>query len=148
MGRFFSKQLLGPLAFTLFGLLFFAIGSGLTMRQRSLEGQGIEVSGSVVALQENCGSDGCTYAPEIQFTTTNGQSVQFISSYSSSPPAYEVGEDVTVVYPSDNPTNAIIKGDGQFLHIIFMLIGGVIAIIGSFILASTLRDLTIIVPNE
>ena len=148
MSRLFNKQLLGPLIFMLFGLLFFAIGSGMTIRQRTLEVQGIEAPGSVISLQENCDSDGCTYAPEVQFTTANGQSIHFVSSYYSSPPSYDVGETVIVVYPVDKPADAIIKGDGQFLHIIFMLIGGVIAIIGSFILASTLRDITIIDPNE
>jgi hypothetical protein len=148
MSRLFNKQLLGPLIFMLFGFLFFAIGSGMTIRQRTLESRGIETSGTVIGLQENCDSDGCTYAPEVQFTITNGQTVHFVSSYSSSPPAYDVGENVTVVYPPDNPTDAIIKGDGQFLHIIFMLIGGVIAFIGSFIIASTLRDLAVTDVNE
>jgi hypothetical protein len=140
--------MLGPLAFMLFGLAFFAIGSGLTLRQRTLESQGIEAPGSVVSLQENCDSDGCTYSPEVQFITATGQRVEFVSTYSSSPPAYDVGENVTVVYPVDSPADAIIKGDGQFLHIIFMLIGGGIAVIGSFILASSFRNLVVIDVNE
>ena len=148
MQRLFSKQLLGPLAFTLFGLLFFAIGSGLTLRQRTLENQGVEAPGSVVGLQENCDSDGCTYAPEIQFKTASGQSIQFVSSYYSSPPAYDVGESVTVVYPFDNPADAIIKGDGQILHIIFMLVGGAVAAIGFYMVISIFRDAAIISPNE
>ena len=148
MQRFLGKQLLGPLAFTLFGLLFFAIGSGLTLRQRTLENKGVEAPGSVVGLRENCDSDGCTYAPEIQFTTTSGQSIQFVSSYYSSPPAYDVGETVVVVYPPDTPDKAIIKGDGQLLHIIFMLVGGIVAAVGFYLMLSTLRNMVFISPDE
>ena len=147
MGSIFNKQLVGPLILMLFGLLFFAIGSGLTMRQRSLEKQGIEAQGVVVGLQENYDSDGSTYAPIVQFRLGN-QNREFVSSYSSSPPAYEVGEQVIVVYPPDEPNKAIIKGDGQLLHIIFMLVGGMVAAVGSYLIFSTLRDMTVINPGE
>ena len=148
MQRFFSKQILGPTIFMLFGLLFFAIGSGMTIRQRALEKRGIKAPGIVVGLQENYDSDGSTYTPIVQFRTDSGQSVEFVSSYSSSPPAYKVGETVTVVYPPDNPKEAIIKGDGQFLHIIFMLLGGIVAAIGFFQVFSNFRALAIIGPEE
>lgn len=143
MKAIFDKQMIGPLVFMLFGLLFFGIGSGLTMRQRALENQGIQAQGIVVDLQENYDSDGSTYAPVVQFKTDSGQSVEFVSSYSSSPPDYDVGEPVTIVYLPENPESAIIKGDGQFLNSIFMLIGGIIAAIGFYLLFSTFRSLSI-----
>jgi hypothetical protein len=142
------KQLTGPAIFMLAGLLFFAIGSGMTMRQRTLEGQGIEAPGVVVDLQENYDSDGSTYTPVVQFQTSSGQSIEFVSSYSSSPPAYDVGETVTVVYPPDNPSEAIIKGDGQMLHIIFMLLGGIVTAIGFYLIFSTVRAAAIMAPGE
>ena len=142
------KKLLGPLAFLLFGLLFFAIGSGLTMRQRALEKQGIEAQGVVVGLQENYDSDGSTYAPVVQFKTANGQGIEFVSSYSSNPPDYEVGEPVIVVYPPNDPGKAVIKGEGQLLHIIFMLAGGIVAAVGFYLIFSTLRDMALLNPGE
>jgi len=142
------KQLTGPAIFMLAGLLFFAIGSGLTMHQRTLESQGIEAPGMVVDLQENYDSDGSTYAPVVQFKTNSGQSIEFVSSYSSSPPAFDVGENVTVVYPPDSPSDAIIKGDGQILHIIFMLVGGGVAAIGLYLLFPTIRAAAIMSPEE
>lgn len=148
MKPFFNKQLLGQSALFLFGMLFFAIGSGMTMRQRTLEKQGLEAPGMVVGLQENYDSDGSTYAPVVQFRTNSGQSIEFVSSYSSSPPAYNLGESVTVVYPPDNPKNAIIKGDGQFLHIIFMLLGGIVAAVGFYLIFSALRTAAIVSPEE
>ena len=142
------KQLTGPAIFMLAGLLFFAIGSGMTMRQRTLEGQGIETPGVVVDLQESYDSDSSTYTPVVQFQTSSGQSIEFVSSYSANPPAYDVGESVTVVYPLDNPADAIIKGDGQMLHIIFMLLGGIVAAVGFYLVISTLRAAAIISPEE
>jgi len=148
MRTIFNKQLIVPLIFMLFGLLFFAIGSGMTMRQRTLERQGVEVRGVVVGLQENYDSDGSTYAPVVQFKTNGGQSVEFVSSYSSSPPAHKVGETVIVVYPPDDPVNAVIKGDGRLLHIIFMLVGGVAAFVGFSMVFSIFRASVVSDPGE
>lgn len=148
MKAIFNKQMIGPAAFFFAGLLFFAIGSGLTYRQRALEKEGIEVRGVVVELQENYDNDSSTYAPVVQFKTENGQSVTFTSSYSSNPPSYNVGESVTVVYPPVAPENAIIKGDGQVLHIIFMLLGGIVAIVGFYLVFSNLRNMVFISPED
>jgi hypothetical protein len=147
MRNVFNRQLLGPLFFMLFGLFFFAIGSGLTLRQRSLENSGIQAPGKVVGLQENSDSDGSSYAPVVQFKLGD-KNYEFISSYSSSPSAYEIGEQVIVVYPRDEPDKAIIKGEGQFLHIIFMLVGGIAAALGFYLMLSTLRNIVFINPNE
>jgi hypothetical protein len=140
MKHIFNRQLAVPLFLILFGLLFFAIGSGLTYRQRNLETQGMEAPGVVVALDESSGSDGSTYAPVVRFSTSNGQRVEFTTSYYSSPPDYEVGESVTVIYRPEQPEKAVIKGDGQLFHIIFMLVGGVVVAVGLFSTYSTLRN--------
>lgn len=140
MKSIFNKQLTVPFFFLLFGLLFFATGSGLTYRQRSLESRGLEAVGVVVGLAESQGSDGSTYAPVVRFKTSSGQSVEFTSSYYSSPPDYEVGQSVNVAYPTETPEKAVIKGDGQLLHSIFMLVGGVIVTIGSYLTYSSFRD--------
>ena len=141
-------QLTVPIILTLSGLLFFAIGAGLTMRQRSLEKQGMEAPGVVVALQENYDSDGSTYKPVVQFQTSGGQTIEFTSSYSSSPPAYEIGESVTVVYNPEDPSKAVIKGEGQILHIIFMLVGGIDTTIGFTLLIVNLRNRMVSEPGE
>lgn len=141
MKNIFNKQLTGPFFFLLFGLLFFTIGSGMTYRQRSLEKQGLEAPGVVVGLDESYDSDGSTYAPIVQFKTSSGQSVEFTTSYYSSPPSFKVGQPVVVVYSPESPEKAVIKGDGQILHIIFMLVGGVIVVIGAYLIYSTLRVL-------
>lgn len=141
METILNKRLNSPFFFLLLGLLFFAIGSGMTYQQRNFEKQGIEAKGVVVGLDENYDGDGSTYAPIVQFKTVSGQSVEFITSNYSSPPDYEVGQPVIVVYSPEKPERAVIKGDAQLLHIIFMLVGGVIVAIGAYLTYSTLRDL-------
>ena len=143
MKSIFNKQMIGPLIFLLFGLFFYAIGSGLTIHQRSIEKHSIEAPGLVVDLQENYDSDGSTYTPVVRFQTARGQSVEFLSPYSSNPPDYSVGEQVIVVYTLEQPEKALIKGNGQLLHVIFMLVGGVIAVVGAYLTFSTLSEVTI-----
>lgn len=142
------KKLTIPLFFTTFGLLFFTIGARLTFRQHKLEKQGQEAQGIVVSLRENHESDGSTYTPVVQFTTSNGKTTQFESSYSSNPPAYDIGETVRVVYPPDDPTHAIINGEGQILHIIFMLLGGIVICVGYVQVFTSIRNMATIQSEE
>ena len=120
----------GPVYLILFGLIFFGIGAWLTYSQSSLEKRGEQAPGEVIGLDENCSDDGCAYAPLVSFKTNDGITVTFESSYSSSPPAYEVGEQVTVFYLPDAPEKAVIKGEGTGFRIIFMIVGGIITAIG------------------
>ena len=136
------KRFFVPGMIMLFGLLFAAIGSGMALRQNALEKQGVEAQGMVVALQDNYDSDGITFAAVVHFRTNSGESIEFVSSYSSKSPAYDIGEDVIVVYPPDNPAKAIIKGEGRLLLIIFILVGGCIMAVALFMVINTLRALT------
>ena len=46
------------------------------------------------------------------------------------PPAYKIGENVSIFYKSENPEKAIIDGEGGILRIVFMGVGGVILLAG------------------
>lgn len=148
MKTIFNNLPAWPTFLLLFGLFFFTIGSGMTYQQKVMERQGVEAPGVVVGLYESDDSDGSTYAPVVQFRTTSGQSVEFVTSYYSSPPAYDVGQSVIVVYPPEEPGNAVIKGDGQLFHIIFMLAGGTVAAVGSYLMYVSLRDMVFASPEE
>jgi hypothetical protein len=130
----------GPFFLILFGLVFFGVGAGLTYRQRVLEGQGVEAQGEVIYLTESCDEDGCTFTPVVRFKTWDGRSVSFKGTYSSSPPAYEIGETVIVNYSLEEPVNAVIKGEGQFFRIIFMIVGGVVITIGLVLFGTNIRS--------
>jgi len=130
----------GPIYIILFGLVFFGIGAGLTYKQRTFERQGAQAQGEVTGLQTNCDNDGCTYTPVVRFTTHAGESISFASSYSSNPPAYDIGESVIVIYSLEDPDKAVIKGQGQLFRIIFMIVGGAVIIFGLAIFSSNIKN--------
>ena len=138
--RIYKSFMHGPIYVIFFGLIFFGIGAGLTYRQRVLENQGGEAQGEVTNLVTSCDDDGCTYKPVVHFITESGKNVSFTSTYSSSPPAYDVGESVQVIYSPENPEKAVIKGEGLWFRIIFMIVGGVIISLGLGLFGSNVKD--------
>ena len=138
--RIYKSFMDGLIYVILFGLVFYGIGAGLTYRQQSMERQGIEVQGEVVSFVQSCDDDGCTYTPVVRFQTKNGQSVSYESTYSSSPPAYDVGESVQVFYSPENSEKAAIKGEGRVLRIIFTIVGGLIIVFGLSVFGTNVRN--------
>jgi hypothetical protein len=120
----------GPIYLIVFGLIFFGIGAVMSYKQNNLEQNGVQAQGEVISLVTNCDDDGCAYAPIVSFKTRDAKTITFESTYSSNPPAYEIGEQVTVIYVLEAPEKAGIKGEGLVLRIIFMIAGGLIAAIG------------------
>ena len=90
-------------AFCLWGVYALFIGY-------SLEKNGEITTGTVTELEESSSSEGgcCVYSPVIEFQA-NGQSYQFDGGNASYPPAYEVGETVSVIYDPENPNTAQIN---------------------------------------
>ena len=75
-----------------------------------LERGGERTTGNVVRLEESNSSEGgcCVYSPVIEFVA-GGQTYSFESDNASNPPAYQVGEEVAVLYDSANPETAQIN---------------------------------------
>jgi len=75
-----------------------------------LEQTGETVTGTVVRLEESDSSEGgcCVYSPVIKFAA-NGQTFSFETGNASYPPAYEVGEEVSVLYDPGDPNTAQIN---------------------------------------
>jgi len=122
----------GPVLIILFGLVFFGIGAGLSYKHFNLQLNGEQTQGQVIGLSEQCDDDGCAYAPVVSFETRDGSTIYYRSSYASSPPAYDVGESVTVFFDPENPEKAAVKGEGSVFRVIFITIGGVIIIFGLY----------------
>ena len=82
-----------------------------------LEQNGEMTHGTVVRLEESDSSEGgcCVYSPVIEFDG-NGQTYSFEGDNASYPPAYEVGEEVSVLYdPADPDTAQINKWSERWL---------------------------------
>jgi hypothetical protein len=101
--------------------LFGLVGAGLLIgalllvqNTRSFLADAVSAQGVVLELVGRSSSDSSgtsyTYAPMVQFETTEGRAVTFVSSTSSNPPSYRVGETVEVLYPADEPERARLHG--------------------------------------
>lgn len=117
----------------LIGFLFLCIGGGFGVYSHLKAQDAERVEGAVVKL-ERTGGKGST-RPVVHFQV-NGQSFGISGTVSSSPPAYQVGEKVTVLYKRDNPGDAqidsfverwlfpvIFGGIGLLLFVIAVVLG-------------------------
>jgi hypothetical protein len=98
----------------------------------------ITAEGTVIELRLSRSSDSTTYAPVVNFITQDGETITFVSSVSSNPPSYRVGEKADIFYLPADPYDA--KLDGFFslwggativggMGGLFFLIGSAIAIL-------------------
>lgn len=61
---------------------------------------------TVVELQRVSGNDGDTYKPVFVFKTYANLEITYRSGVSSSPPAWEIGEEATIAYDRNAPSTA------------------------------------------
>jgi hypothetical protein len=109
-----------------------------------LENEGITTTGTVVRLEESQSSEGgcCVYSPVIEFNAGNDQKYSFDGDTASYPPAYDVGEEVSVLYdPNDPATAQINKWTERWLMPIILIPAMTIAalIVNFFLLRSFWR---------
>lgn len=135
------QSFLGPPLFVLLsGLVLFGVGAGLTYQYYRIRQNGLMTEGQVIQLDERCDDDGCTYRPVVEFNVQDGQNFIHTSSSSTNPPAYDIGEIVTIYYMQENPHEARIKGEGGVLRWVFIAAGGGAVIAGFVMFAQALRD--------
>lgn len=97
-----------------FANLFFAgfclWGAYAAYTSWTLDQEGATTTGRVVRLEESDSSEGgcCVYSPVIEFEV-NGQTYSFEGDTASYPPAYDVGEEVKVIYHPNDPDTAQIN---------------------------------------
>lgn len=95
------------------GLLFVIIGFGVLISGifsvfklcRQLAGSA-KTMGKVIGFGKIQGKSGFVYCPQVEFQIPNGQTFKFQSEIGSQPPAYNVGQQVEVVYQFTNPNKA------------------------------------------
>lgn len=112
-----SADLVIGIVFPLVGGLLFAIGAFLFIRTRIFLGKAQEVKGTVIEMVYSHSSEGGGgYAPVYQFRTISGQMITVQDSLSSSPPMFQVGQTIDVLYDPENPQSARIK---KFMSLYF-----------------------------
>jgi hypothetical protein len=107
--------------FTILGLIGLIVAGIILTHTRTFLESAIKTQGTVVDLvivksdhQNFSGgvqirSSTHPYAPVVEFITTDGRRYSFTSSIRTYPPAYDVGEKVSVLYDETNPNDASIN---------------------------------------
>jgi hypothetical protein len=100
--------------FTIVGFVMLAIAISLFIQEQNFLKQAHTATGKVLKMGVSSGrksgkSKRATYYPIVRFETSEGKPYTFSSSFSTNPPAYSVGEEVTVYYLPESPANAQIK---------------------------------------
>lgn len=137
----------------IFGLIFFTVGAGLLTggffafksTSRFIE-TAHQSQGRVVALErrESTNSEGrrsVSYYPRVEFTPRRGNKTVFTSSSGSSPPSYNVGDKVEILYDPQNPSKAKInaffaKWGGS---LILTIMGSIFSLVGGFIMFFSIK---------
>jgi hypothetical protein len=111
--------------FSLVGILLLGGASLWVYATQRFISKAEKATGTVVEMvPARSSKGGTTWSPVVEFTTPEGKSVRLRPSFSSSPPAYDVGEKVEVFYRPEAPEKA--KLDGFFaLYLGPIILGGV-----------------------
>lgn len=127
--------------FTLVGIGML-VGAFLIFRStNSFLAEATKTEGTVVEIERYWSGDSTSYRSVVQFTSQNGQAMEFVSA-GSNRPSYSKGQKVEVLYLPTDPQNAKISGFFSLWGGSSILggTGGVFFLIGTGImLAGTLR---------
>lgn len=93
------------------GLLLLAISLVLWYNTAKYNNTAVKTTGTVVDLLAK--SDR-TFSPVVTYDDANGVKHRYISSFSSKPAGYKIGETVAIYYDPKNPDNAEIAGWQQY----------------------------------
>ena len=124
--------LIGLFAFLipfLFGFPFFGFGAYEFYKTDRMVRSSVETEGIVVGNYYDAATD---YMPEVKFTTEDGEMVRFTDKIGSYPPAFEVGETVSVLYDPVNVRDARINRWFRiwFVPVLFLTIGALPGLLG------------------
>ena len=89
---------------------------------------------------------GETYYPVVEFTAKDGKRREVQLSEGSFPPAYEVGDEVTVLYEPDHPLDARIKSFGS--SALMWILPGIMGILGIAFLGAVVAVRKLMHPME
>lgn len=111
--------------FALVGTIMGLVAAGAWLYTNRFVREGVRTTGTVVDL---VGSS--SKAPVVAFETAEGQRQVYTSGVSSSPPAYQLGEQVTLWYAPGHPDNVVLSGISRWLlplimGILFTIFGGI-----------------------
>ena len=133
--------------FAFIGLVFILVSFWTYRNTRQFLAQSETAQGQVIDLvlrsshDSNSGTSSGVYYPVVRFATPEGEYIEFQSGIGSQPPAYRIGDRVTVRYRPDDPYRARIDSFFQlwFLSVLFGGLGFVFGGIGFILILVVYR---------
>jgi hypothetical protein len=127
------------------GTIFLAVGVGIGAWAYHFGAEANQAEGVVIRMVSSGRKGGSS--PVVRYEV-DGQSYELQSTVSSSPPAYSVGEKVTVLYHPDNPGGGQIDSfiDRWLFPLVFGGMGFIFAAIGYGFLLVRLRSRRLVAP--
>jgi hypothetical protein len=93
------------------GVILLAIAGIVYVREQSFLSRAETATGTVVDLDLSSSSDGgSAYCPVIEFKTKAGEPVRYYGNVCSSPPSYNIGDQVEVLYDPQEITHVQMAG--------------------------------------
>lgn len=103
----------------------------LHRKRRRLRQSGFPATGVVIRLEPDYHPEGNTYTPIFRFTTLNHEVVEVKHWYGSYPPAYRLGQPVSLLYNPRQPQEYILAS-GPAWQVLLCLLAGTACILGAF----------------
>lgn len=124
-----------PVLFTVLGVGFARTGFRIRRTAREFWAVARRAPGVVTDLRyRSAGRDasGGTWFPVLRFVTADGRQIDTEAMYGRSPAPARRGDEVTVLYDPDDPTQATLGGrsGGRLLGTVFIVMGLLFAAIG------------------
>lgn len=108
-------------------------------KSRDLLNKGERTTANVVAYQKSQGKNGTLYAPIFEFKDRSQELITFTSNINSSPPTYDIGENVKIVYHNHSAQNVKVIsfwGLYRWSVILLMIASPLLVIGGAYLLYS------------
>lgn len=116
----------------LLALIFLVVGGWYGYGSYQLVSAGGQVVGTVVEMEASYSDGSTTYSPVVEYVV-DGEVYRFHGGSASNPPAYRVGQEVTMLYDRADPERAQINNFGELwlLPAIFIPLAGLVAVIAT-----------------
>jgi hypothetical protein len=113
------------------GVVVASIGISIGIKAWLFEASAREAEGTVIRMNRHLSRGKVSYSPVVSYEI-NGKSFQLRSDVATSPPAFRVGEKVTVLYRAGHPADGQIKSFSEqwVLPLIVTGLGTVVAGVG------------------
>lgn len=115
-----------------FGIVMLIISLIIFFSVKKFNASAVKTTGTVIDLIAKRDSKSTTYSPVVTYNDKAGIKHRYISSVSSRPPAYNIGEQVEIYYNPNDPDDAKINGWWQYFGVLitglFALIFGLIGL--------------------